>query len=210
MDYKKNNDNIETCIEYKNNSKVARNEETKSVGKTNSREKAPPEKSTNFHEIQRNFHDSENDNNEENQLIVKDTNIENNNNEDNCLLINGSNIENGNNKSTVKSNQGKLGFILGDSIAKGVDGYLLTGSINRKFIVKVRPFSSAKKISMEDYTKPTKRDFNQDLYILHIGTNDLSLDDMPEVISSRITDNAKSLTTEKKQNNHFKHCAKTR
>ena len=29
-----NNDNIETCIEYKIDSKVARNEETESVGKT--------------------------------------------------------------------------------------------------------------------------------------------------------------------------------
>ena len=50
---------------------------------------------------------------------------------------------------------------------------------------------------MEDYTKPTKRDFNQDLYILHVGTNDLSLDVMPEVISSCIIDTAKSLMTEK-------------
>ena len=50
---------------------------------------------------------------------------------------------------------------------------------------------------MEDYTKPTKRDFNQDLYILHVGTNELSLDVMPEVISSCIIDTAKSLMTEK-------------
>ena len=59
------------------------------------------------------------------------------------------------------------------------------------------PFSSAETIDMEDYTKPTKRDFNPDLYIIHIGTNDLSLDDTPEVISSRIIDTAKSLMTEK-------------
>ena len=44
-------------------------------GETNSREKSPPEKSTIFDEIQRNFHDGENDNNEENQLIVTETNI---------------------------------------------------------------------------------------------------------------------------------------
>ena len=42
----KNNDNIETFIEYKIDSKVARNEETESVGETNSRGKPPPEKST--------------------------------------------------------------------------------------------------------------------------------------------------------------------
>ena len=57
-----------------------------------------------FHEIQRNFHDSENDNDEENQFIVKDTNIEKINNEDNCPRINGSNIENDDKESTVKSN----------------------------------------------------------------------------------------------------------
>ena len=50
--------------------------------------------------------------------------------------MNSSNIENGNNDSVVKSNQGKLAFILADSMVKDVDGYLLTGSINRKFIVK--------------------------------------------------------------------------
>ena len=71
-------------------------------------------------------------------------------------------------------------------MVQDVDGYLLTGSINRKFIVKVRAFSSAKTTDMKDYTKPTKRDFNPDLYILHVGINDLSLDDTPEVISSRI------------------------
>ena len=59
--------------------------------------------------------------------------------------------------------QGKLAFILGDSMMKDVDGYLLTGSIDRKFIIKVRPYSSAKTIDVKDYTKPTKRDFNPDL-----------------------------------------------
>ena len=51
---------METCIESKTDSKVARNQEAESVVKTILREKSPPEKSTNFHEIQRNFNDSEN------------------------------------------------------------------------------------------------------------------------------------------------------
>ena len=150
---------------------------------------------TKFHEKQRNFNKSENDNNEENQLIVIESNIANSNNEYNCLLNNGSNIENSINESVVKSNQGKLALILGDSIVKDVGGYLLTES-NRKFILKVRLFSSAKTINMEDHIKLTKRDFNPDLYILHLGTNDLSLDDT-EVISSHIIDTAKSLVTER-------------
>ena len=104
----KNNDNIGSFIEFKIDSKIARNEEIESVGKTNSREEPLPEKSANFYEIKRNFHDSENDNNKENQLIFKDTNITNNKDEDNCLRINGCNIENGINGSTVKSYQKKI------------------------------------------------------------------------------------------------------
>ena len=62
------------------------------------------------------------------------------------------------------------------------------GGYNRKFIVKLRPLSSAKAINMGDYTIPTKRDFNPDLYILHAGT---------KVTSNGIIDTAKSLVTEK-------------
>ena len=85
-----------------------------------------------------------------------------------------------------KSHHGKLTFILGDSMVKDVDGYLLTGSINRKSIVKARPISSAKTINIENYTKLSKRDFNPNLYILRVGTNDFSLDDTPDVISNWI------------------------
>ena len=81
-------------------------------------------------------------------------------------------------------------------MVKDADRYLLMGSINRKFFVKVRPFSSAKTIDMEDSTKLIKGDFNPDLYILHVQTNDLSLDDMPEVTSNLIIDTTKSLMTE--------------
>ena len=67
--------------------------------------------------------------------------------------------------------QNKLAFIVGDSMLKEVDGYLLTGSLDKKFIVKVRPFSSAKTKDMHDYLKPTKRDFNPNIFILHVGKN---------------------------------------
>ena len=85
-----------------------------------------------------------------------------------------------------RSHHGKLTFILGDSMMKDVDGYLLTGSINRKSIVKARPISSAQTINIENYTKLSKRDFNPNLYILRVGTNDFSLNDTPDVISNCI------------------------
>ena len=53
----------------------------------------------------------------------------------------------------------KLTFIIGDSMIKAVDGCLLTGSLNRKYIVKVRPFSCTKTSDMEYYITPTIRDF---------------------------------------------------
>ena len=63
---KKNYENIETFIDYKIDSKIARNKETESVRKRNLHQKPPPEKSPNSHEIQRSFNDSEIYNNEEN------------------------------------------------------------------------------------------------------------------------------------------------
>ena len=72
---KKKKDNIETCIVSKIDSKVARNKKTECVKKITSSEKHPPEKSTNFQEIQRNMHDSENDNNDKNPLPVKNNKI---------------------------------------------------------------------------------------------------------------------------------------
>ena len=43
---------------------------------------------------------------------------------------------------------------------KNLDCYLSTSFINRKFIVKVRPFSAAKTLDQQDYNKHTKRDFD--------------------------------------------------
>ena len=93
-------------------------------------------------------------------------------------------------------NKKNYAFIIGDSMVKDVDGYLLTGSIKRKFIMKVRPFSSARTVDMQVYIKSTKCDFDPSLYLLHVGTNDLLLEDTPEAISKRIIATAESLKKE--------------
>ena len=49
-------------------------------------------------------------------------------------------------------------FIVGDSMIKKIDGYLLTKSISHKFLVKVRPFTTAKTIGMYDHLIPTLRE----------------------------------------------------
>ena len=66
----------------------------------------------------------------------------------------------------------KLSFIIGDSMVKNVDGYLLTGSLNCKFIV------------------------NSDIYILHVGKNNLILSDTTDQIAEHIFDIVSSLKTD--------------
>ena len=62
--------------------------------------------------------------------------------------------------------------------------------------MKVRPFSSAKTTDMEHCITPTKRSFDPGIYILHVGTYDLTLDDIPEEIKEHIVNIATSLKTE--------------
>ena len=77
------------------------------------------------------------------------------------------NNENRNNKN--KTNV----YVLGDSIIKKLNGYLLTRKIKHKHLVKVRSFSVAKISCMTDLVKPPLQDINPDHIILHAGTNDL-------------------------------------
>ena len=79
----------------------------------------------------------------------------------------------------------KSAFIVGDSMIKKIDGYLLTSSINYKYIVKVRPFVTAKTNDMHDHMKPTQRNLKPNVYISHICTNHLPTDMTPEEISKK-------------------------
>ena len=87
-------------------------------------------------------------------------------------------------------------FIVGDSMIKKVDGYLLTDSLKHQYLVKTRPFSTAKTIGMYDYIKPTQRDVKAEIFVLNVGTNDLPLSKSPKNISEEITTLAKSMKTE--------------
>ena len=134
---------------------------------------------------------NEGNNNNNNNSSSKENNINrNNNNINNNSKENNINSNGGDNITTNKQKQTrKTAFIIGDSMVKKIDGYLLTSSVNHKYIVKVRPFLSAKTIDMLDYIKPTQRDE----YLLHVGTNDLSSNKSPEQISLDILDLANSL-----------------
>ena len=89
-----------------------------------------------------------------------------------------------------------LMFIVGDSMIKKVDGYLLTSSLKHQYLVKTRPFSTAKTIDMHDYIKPTQRDFKPEIFVLHVGTNDPPSNKSPKEISEDIVTLAESMKAE--------------
>ena len=77
-------------------------------------------------------------------------------------------------------------FIVGGSMIEKIDGYLLTKSINHKFVAKVRPFAIAKTIDMYDHLKPVLQYFNPDLFIVHVRTNNISLNKTSNEIAEEI------------------------
>ena len=89
-----------------------------------------------------------NTSNKQKQARNDNNSISNNNN-------NSSSKEDNINNSNINSKTRKTAFIIGDGMVKRIDGYLLTSSINHRYIVKVRPFLSAKTIDMVDFIKPT-------------------------------------------------------
>ena len=80
-----------------------------------------------------------------------------------------------------------------------IDKYLLTSSVNHKYLVKVRPFLAAKTVDMFDYVKPIQRDLDPEAYVIHIRTNDLMTDKTTDEICLEILRLIKELKTDKKK-----------
>ena len=116
-------------------------------------------------------------------------NRDNNNNNKHDKNSNHDRIDN-NNRSTSSSNSKETVFILGDSMVKKVNGFYLTRNIKHKFLVKVRPFSSAKTRCMYDHAKPTITELN------HFGNNDLNTEKKASQVLKLILDLANSLKNE--------------
>ena len=74
---------------------------------------------------------------------------------------------------------------------KDVDGYPLTGSLDKKIIVKVGTFSY-----IQYYLKPTKRGFDPSIFVPPIGTNNLSTNDSPKMIADKTVITVESLKAE--------------
>ena len=83
-------------------------------------------------------------------------------------------------------------FILGDSIVKNVNGYLLTKKLQHKKLIKI----GAKVSCMYDHVKPTIREFNPNHLILHVDTNELKSSKTTSQISRSVVDLTLSLKSE--------------
>ena len=81
-------------------------------------------------------------------------------------------------------------------MVKKLNSFLLTRKLNHKYLVKIRPFNSAKVRRMQNHVKPTVRDFDLD-HILHCGTNDPNSDRASSQIAREIIDLATSLKSDK-------------
>ena len=64
--------------------------------------------------------------------------------------------------------------------------YLLTRSINHKYLLKVIPFLAAKIVEYVWLCKANQRGLDQEAYVIHTGTYDLTTDKTPEEICSEI------------------------
>ena len=122
-------------------------------------------------------------------------NCKNSNNNKHDKNSNHGRIDNSN-RSTSSSNSKETVFILGDSMVKKVNGFYLTRNIKHKFLVKVRPFSSAKTRCMYDHANPTIRELNPEHIILHVDTNGLNTEKTASQVSKSILDLANSLKNE--------------
>ena len=118
-------------------------------------------------------------------LIKNNINNNNNKNNNNNRVNFTSPSPSQNSKETV--------FILGYSMVKKLKGFLLTRKLNHKWVVKARPFSSAKVRCMHDHIKPTVTDFNLNHIILHCRTNDPSSERTASQIARSITELTLSL-----------------
>ena len=96
-------------------------------------------------------------------------------------------------RKTVKEKSKETAFILGDSMVKKLNGFLLARKLNHKCLVKVRPFSLVKVRCMHDHVKTTVINFNPDHIILHCGTNDLNSEQTASQIARSIIELAVSL-----------------
>ena len=75
--------------------------------------------------------------------------------------------------------------ILGDSMIKHIERYKMRQGMKNNEKIYVKTFPGAKTTCMEDYIKPSLKN-KPDVILLHVGTNNLKSEDIPENIADDI------------------------
>ena len=88
--------------------------------------------------------------------------------------------------------------ILGDSIIKDVEQYKIRKGLNNKERVFVKHFAGATVDDMKNYIIPSKK-YENDLVILHMGTNDLKNPKSAKEIATEIVELAIDMKTEQNE-----------
>ena len=100
--------------------------------------------------------------------------------------------------SEVGSKNKRTAVILGDSIIKHVEQYKIREGLNNKERVFVKHFSEATVDDMKNYIIPSKK-YENDLVILHMGTNDLKNPKSAKEIATEIVELAIDMKTEQNE-----------
>ena len=83
-------------------------------------------------------------------------------------------------------------------MVKHIEGWKLTKNTDKNHKIYVRSFAGAKVKCMKGYAKPCIRENDPDHVILHVATNELNSELLPERIAKSIVDVAKNIKSEKR------------
>ena len=114
------------------------------------------------------------------------------------ITINNTNdieLVNGQTKDEMANTKKRNTVILGDSIIKDIEPYKMRQAIGKSEKLFIKSFAGANIEVMEHYVKPTKKHEN-DLIILHFGTNDLRSNTHAHEIAQGIINVAVDMKTE--------------
>ena len=85
--------------------------------------------------------------------------------------------------------------VLGDSILKSIESYKMQRCLKQNEKIYVKSFKGAVTSDFTHYVRPSQK-YSPDMYVMHVGSNDLQSIKTPEEISDEIMELAKDIKTE--------------
>ena len=100
--------------------------------------------------------------------------------------------------ASIKKRKHRSTIILGDSMLKDIEPHKMRQAVGKSEKVYIKSFTGADTESMEHYIIPSKK-YDNDLIILHFGTNDLRSDKQANDIAKGIINVAIDMKTKKNE-----------